>query len=233
MAHIPFILLIVAAITKRAQIPFSAWLPAAIAAPTPVSSLVHSSTLVTAGVYLIFRFSPLLGLMGGSKILLNLGLLTILIAGLSALYEIDIKKIIALSTLSQLGLIISTIGASLRVLAFFHLLAHAYFKALLFIVVGNSIHLSQDFQDLRKIAVRPERVPATLRFSLVANIRLCGIPFMAGFYSKDLIIELLAIGVSGAGILGGFLTAVGLTAAYTVRFLMVVSFNSEKIQPLI
>jgi NADH-ubiquinone oxidoreductase chain 5 len=117
-------------------------LPAAIAAPTPVSSLVHSSTLVTAGVYLIFRFENLLILLNINTLLLGLGCLTIFIARLRAFFEIDIKKIVALSTLRQLGVIITRLGAGFRILGFFHLLSHAFFKALLFIRAGNLIHRS-------------------------------------------------------------------------------------------
>lgn len=147
-------LVIVAACTKRAQIPFSAWLPAAIAAPTPVSSLVHSSTLVTAGVYLVIRFAESLRIRGLLEYLMFVGLATTTMAGFRALWELDIKKIVALSTLRQLGLIMATVGLGIYPLAFFHLLTHAYFKALLFISVGRIIHLSSDYQDLRKISAR-------------------------------------------------------------------------------
>jgi NADH-ubiquinone oxidoreductase chain 5 len=151
IAIYPVVLLILARITKRAQIPFSAWLPAAIAAPTPVSSLVHSSTLVTAGVYLVIRFQASLAINSlGRVTLIRLGTITIIIAGLSALSEIDIKKIVALSTLRQLGLIIRALGCDNWVVRYFHLLAHAYVKALLFIRVGTLIHSALDYQDIRK-----------------------------------------------------------------------------------
>jgi len=171
--------------TKRAQIPFSAWLPAAIAAPTPVSSLVHSSTLVTAGAYLIFRFSAIINL----YIIQFFGILTIIIAGLNALKEIDIKKIVALSTLSQLGLIVRALGVGLKFCIFFHLILHAYFKALLFISVGNIIHFSDDYQDLRKINFYENFQSLTLVFCLISNFSLIGFPFLSGFFSKDLILE--------------------------------------------
>ena len=103
------------------------------------------------------------------------------------------KKIVALSTLSQLGLIFCSIGLNLFNVTFFHLLTHAYFKAILFMAVGNSIHLSNDYQDLRKIGLCPNRLCSTIRFALVANIRLSGLPFLRGFYSKDLILELIRI----------------------------------------
>lgn len=178
------------------QVPFSAWLPAAIAAPTPVSALVHSSTLVTAGVYLLMRaggsIAPIL------DVVLFLGATTTIIAGVRALYEIDIKKVVALSTLSQLGIIICAIGLGLPKVAFFHLLAHAFFKAILFIGVGNTIHLSDSFQDLRQAGPLLRSSPATLGFIIVSNLRLCGVPFIAGFYSKDAIIECAASRGRGA-----------------------------------
>merc|ERR1712183_108276 len=126
-------IIIISACTKRAQIPFSAWLPAAIAAPTPVSALVHSSTLVTAGVYLLIRINFLLVQTRMGEILMVLGTMTIIMAGLAAILEIDIKKVIALSTLRQLGVIIIILGGGCPTLAYFHLLSHAYFKAILFI----------------------------------------------------------------------------------------------------
>lgn len=136
--------------TKRAQIPFSRWLPAAIAAPTPVSALVHSSTLVTAGVFLLIRFYPFLhSIKYFNTALLIFAVSTILIAGLSATTECDIKKIIALSTLSQLGIIITSLGLNIPQLAYFHILTHALFKALLFVCAGRFINSHLHAQDLR------------------------------------------------------------------------------------
>lgn len=139
-----------AAITKRAQIPFSRWLPAAIAAPTPVSALVHSSTLVTAGVFLLIRFYNFLHTLPHfNSIILFIAVSTIFIAGLRATTECDIKKIIALSTLSQLGIIITRIGLNMPNLAYFHIVTHALFKALLFICAGAFINEHLHTQDLR------------------------------------------------------------------------------------
>lgn len=183
-------LLVLARITKRAQIPFSAWLPAAIAAPTPVSSLVHSSTLVTAGVYLVVRFQASLTVNSFRvSLLLFIGTVTIFIAGVSALSEIDIKKIVALSTLRQLGLIMRAIGCSNWAISYFHLLTHAYVKALLFIRVGNLIHSTLDYQDLRKSSLSISSLPLSSSFLLCTNMRLCGFPFFSTFYSKDTWLE--------------------------------------------
>ena len=182
-------LVVLAAMTKRAQIPFSAWLPAAMAAPTPVSALVHSSTLVTAGVYLLIRFRPRLGGRVAEGGLLVLARLTIFMAGLGANFETDLKKIIALSTLSQLGVIITILSLGWAELAFFHLLAHALFKALLFIRAGSIIHSVGDYQDIRVIGRLVSYMPLRVIMINLANLALCGTPFLAGFYSKDLILE--------------------------------------------
>lgn len=183
------IFIILAAITKRAQIPFSSWLPAAIAAPTPVSALVHSSTLVTAGVYLLIRFFPLIIRSWIRKFLFYSGILTIIISRLGAIYEIDLKKIIALSTLRQLGLIITSLGIGLYTLAFFHLLTHALFKASLFLCAGRIIHLFSGSQDLRALKGVINYLPITSSCLLICSLSLGGTPFLSAFYSKDKIIE--------------------------------------------
>lgn len=211
--------LVLAAITKRAQIPFSAWLPAAISAPTPVSALVHSSTLVTAGIFILIRFHSLIVLDQGSVyLLLLIGTLTRFIGGIRALLEKDIKKIVALSTLSQLGIIIRILGIGIKDICFFHLVIHAFFKALLFITVGNLIHLSDNYQDLRKIKFSTTNICVSFRFMNIANFSLCGMPFIAGFYSKDLFLEICAIRNINIYILLIYFLSVGLTTLYTFRF---------------
>jgi len=180
-------LVILAALTKSAQIPFSAWLPAAIAAPTPISALVHSSTLVTAGVYLIVRFSEILGV---NRVLYFLSVTTIFMSGLGANFEIDLKKIIALSTLSQLGVMMIALSLGFLELAYFHLLMHALFKSLLFLCAGVCIHGFEDKQDIRVLGGVIERAPLTTFYFLGCSLALCGFPFMSGFYSKDTILEM-------------------------------------------
>lgn len=208
----------VCAMTKRAQIPFSAWLPAAMAAPTPVSSLVHSSTLVTAGVYLLIRFYASLNMFYYFCFFIFFsGVVTCFIASLAAIYEYDLKKIIALSTLSQLGVMIMALGLGFPMLAFFHLVTHALFKALLFICAGTIIHSGYNSQDIRFMGDLWSVMPSTCSAFNVANFALCGFPFMAGFYSKDLIVESFLC--SFIPLLTGLVMvlSVCLTSAYSVR----------------
>nr|ALO70379.1 NADH deshydrogenase subunit 5 [Bisnius sordidus] len=209
---------VLAALTKSAQIPFSSWLPAAMAAPTPVSSLVHSSTLVTAGVYLLIRFNSVLSsnLMMG---LLFIGSMTMFMAGLGANFEFDLKKIIALSTLSQLGLMMSILSLGEFDLAFFHLLAHALFKATLFMCAGCIIHNLNNCQDIRFMGGLVNHMPLTCCFFNISNLSLCGIPFLSGFYSKDLILEVLSMNFLNMYIYLLFFISTGLTVAYTSRLL--------------
>lgn len=209
-------LIVLAAFTKRAQIPFSSWLPAAIAAPTPVSSLVHSSTLVTAGVYLLIRFNFCFSI-ELKFIILFIGCFTIFISGIGACFEFDLKKIIALSTLSQLGLIIRILAIGDYNLAFFHLLTHALFKALLFICAGNIIHNFINCQDIRYIGSVSKFMPLTCIFLNIRNLSLCGLPFLSGFYSKDLIVEFISIQNLNFFIYIIFYISIGLTVCYRIR----------------
>lgn len=209
--------LMLAAITKRAQIPFSSWLPAAIAAPTPVSALVHSSTLVTAGVYLLIRFNILLSESNLGNLLLLISGLTIFISGLGANFEFDLKKIIALSTLSQLGLIMRILSIGFYKLAFFHLLTHALFKALLFMCAGSIIHNMNNRQDIRCIGGLCIHIPITSRCFNVANLALCGMPFLAGFYSKDLILEVVLLSYLNMFSFFLYFVSTGLTVCYSFR----------------
>jgi len=196
-------------------------LPAAIAAPTPVSALVHSSTLVTAGVFLLVRFySAFILIESFFYCLLLFSSITMLIAGMAAVFETDIKKVIALSTLSQLGVMMFRLARGLPVLAFFHLLTHALFKALLFIAAGSLIHLFFHVQDLRSLGNLAIQVPIVSSAMLASNLALIGFPFMAGFYSKDVILEqIIEWRVSGALVFIG-LGATFLTAVYSVRLII-------------
>nr|YP_006493389.1 NADH dehydrogenase subunit 5 [Stenopus hispidus]AEO18307.1 NADH dehydrogenase subunit 5 [Stenopus hispidus] len=211
-------LLVLAGMTKSAQIPFSAWLPAAMAAPTPVSALVHSSTLVTAGIYLIIRVSPILSEQV-TMILLLLASLTMFMAGLGANFEYDLKKIIALSTLSQLGVMMGILALGRVDLAFFHLLSHALFKALLFMCAGSVIHSVKDYQDIRFMGSLVSQMPLTTMCMNLANLSLCGTPFLAGFYSKDLILEIIFMSNINLIIFLLFVFSTGLTVCYTFRLI--------------
>nr|APC61804.1 NADH dehydrogenase subunit 5 [Papilio dardanus] len=225
MMKIISVLLIIAAMTKSAQIPFSSWLPAAMAAPTPVSALVHSSTLVTAGVYLLIRFNMMLIDMIFLKFLLLLAGLTMFMAGISANYEFDLKKIIALSTLSQLGLMMSILSMGMSDLAFFHLLTHAMFKALLFMCAGVVIHMMNDIQDIRYMGGISLYIPLTSLCLNISNLALCGLPFLAGFYSKDLILEMVSMSNLNLLIFFLYYLSTGLTMFYTIRLLFYLMVN--------
>jgi len=222
------ILLIIAAITKSAQIPFSMWLPIAIAAPTPVSALVHSSTLVTAGVYLIIRFREFLLSRNINMILYFLAILTIFMAGMIANVEFDLKKIIALSTLRQLGLIMITLRIGLRVVSFYHLLTHAIFKSMLFMCAGVVIHSIINNQDIRLFGNLKEIIPYTIICFFIANMALCGSPFISGFYSKDLIIEMIYDGKINLFMLILILVSLIFTVSYSVRLYYYMFFSNIK-----
>nr|AAN64178.1 NADH dehydrogenase subunit 5 [Thrips imaginis] len=222
---------LVASMTKSAQIPFSAWLPAAMAAPTPVSSLVHSSTLVTAGVYILIRFNYFLS-DSFKFFLMFISLLTMIMSGISGLLEFDLKKIIALSTLSQLGFMMTTISMGYSNLAFFHLITHASFKALLFMCAGLFIHSFFDNQDIRFFGLMNKNYSFSLAMFSVANFSLCGFPFLSGFFSKDLILELFLL--KTVGMFFFFLIILGtfLTVFYTFRLIFFLTFKNLFFFPL-
>nr|AHX97829.1 NADH dehydrogenase subunit 5 [Pseudognaptodon sp. QL-2014] len=220
-------LIMMASITKSAQIPFSSWLPLAMAAPTPVSSLVHSSTLVTAGVYLIIRFYYLMN-NNFLYFLMMLSCFTMLLAGYSAISEFDLKKIIALSTLSQLGLMISTISLNLPKLAFLHLINHAMFKSLLFLCSGILIHFYFNHQDIRFMSLMNLNLPLINLIFNIASFTLCGMPFLTGFYSKDLIIEMFLMNKFNLIIFIFMFFSMMFTIMYSFRLMFYLSFKQKK-----
>nr|ACC78205.1 NADH dehydrogenase subunit 5 [Sthenoteuthis oualaniensis]QSH90719.1 NADH dehydrogenase subunit 5 [Sthenoteuthis oualaniensis] len=220
--------IMIAGMTKSAQIPFSSWLPAAMAAPTPVSALVHSSTLVTAGVFLFIRFFNYLSTYYWFGVfMVYISILTTIMSGVCALYEYDMKKIIALSTLSQLGVMMMSLGLGLPMLALFHLYTHAMFKALLFMCGGNIIHCFSGKQDMRQINNVSKLLPVTSTFLNISNMALCGMPFLAGFYSKDLIIEGLIVGNINVITMVLGLFGVCLTVLYSMRFSFYIIWGNE------
>jgi len=222
-------LVILGRITKRAQIPFSAWLPAAMTAPTPVSALVHSSTLVTAGVYVIFRFSESI-VRRWSFFLLCVSSITLLIAGLGAGFEVDLKKVIALSTLRQLGIIILILSVGGYFICIFHLVVHAMFKALIFICAGFFIYTSGGIQDSRFLSSLWVKYPFVSSWIGVSCLSLIGLPFIGGFYSKDLILEMCVVwGIGWFGIIM-IIGPTFCTAFYRVRLLSRL-FNRVDVSP--
>nr|YP_002456392.1 NADH dehydrogenase subunit 5 [Atractomorpha sinensis]ABX11512.1 NADH dehydrogenase subunit 5 [Atractomorpha sinensis] len=230
--RIILILIILASMTSSAQIPFSAWLPAAMAAPTPVSALVHSSTLVTAGVYLLIRFNFLLMDLGLSWILLFVGCLTMFMSGLGANFEFDLGSIIALSTLSQLGLMFGILSMGYYEVAFFHLLTHALFKALLFMCAGSIIHNVNNCQDIRYLGSIVYFMPLTSISFNVSILSLCGFPFLAGFYSKDLILELVSLSWVNFLIFFIYFFSTGLTASHSFRLYYYSMFGDNNYFPV-
>jgi len=216
------IIVVLVSFTKSAQVPFSGWLPAAMSAPTPVSALVHSSTLVTAGVYLLFRFYPFT-----SRFVVWVGLFTSLLAGSAAFFECDLKKIIALSTLSHLGLMILSLGLGERSLCFAHLNTHAAFKALLFIGVGTAIHSGFGSQEARSCAAISFSSPFILLSLVVAVLSMCGFTFLSGWVSKEAILGACVNSHSGLFLLAFFYLRIAFTLAYSYRLIQILSDTGQ------
>nr|YP_009024139.1 NADH dehydrogenase subunit 5 [Whitmania laevis]AGL34595.1 NADH dehydrogenase subunit 5 [Whitmania laevis] len=212
-------LILGAGMTKSAQIPFSSWLPAAMAAPTPVSALVHSSTLVTAGVFLLIRFYDFLYCFNYfNTVLLLVSIMTMVMSGLAASVEWDMKKIIALSTLSQLGLMMMTLSLNMLDLAYLHMVSHALFKALLFICAGNLIMNFFHSQDLRWMGNLSLQMPLTSLSILLSSMAMGGFPFLSSFYTKDQILELLIYNSWSVSVVVLMYVSIGITVFYSLRF---------------
>ncbi|MGA2654526.1 MAG: NADH-quinone oxidoreductase subunit L, partial [Gammaproteobacteria bacterium] len=225
------ILLFIGAMGKSAQIPLHVWLPDSMEGPTPISALIHAATMVTAGVFMVARLSPLFELSEVARsFIVCTGALTAIAMGLVGIVQNDIKRVIAYSTLSQLGYMIVAVGVSAYSVGMFHLMTHAFFKALLFLAAGSVIMAMHHQQDLRHMGGLRKYMPITFATALIGAIALCGLPPFAGFYSKDILIEAVHFAVLPGATFAYYALLIGVfvTAMYTFRMIFLAFFGKER-----
>ena len=231
MATLIALLLLGGAVGKSAQLPLQTWLPDAMAGPTPVSALIHAATMVTAGVYLIARMQGLyLESADAQHVVAVVGLLTLLISSFTALAQTDIKRILAYSTMSQIGYMFMALGVGAWSAAIFHLMTHAFFKALLFLSAGSVILALHHEQDIFKMGGLRKKLPVPFISMAIGSLGLVAFPFTSGFFSKDAIL-LTAWQNAGWVFWGGGLLAAGLTALYTTRMMVIAFFGETRTEP--
>jgi NADH-quinone oxidoreductase subunit L len=225
------ILLFIGAMGKSAQFPLHVWLPDSMEGPTPISALIHAATMVTAGIFMVARMSPLFELSPTAlSVVLIIGAITAFFMGLLGIVMNDIKRVVAYSTLSQLGYMTVALGASAYAAGMFHLMTHAFFKALLFLAAGSVIIAMHHEQDMRKMGGLRKYMPVTYWTALIGALALCGIPPFAGFFSKDTILEAVreshtpGAGIAYAAVLSGVL----ITALYTFRMIFMTFHGKER-----
>ena len=225
------ILLFVGAMGKSAQVPLHVWLPDSMEGPTPISALIHAATMVTAGIFMVARMSPLFELSSTAlSFVIVIGAITALFMGFLGIVQNDIKRVVAYSTLSQLGYMTVALGASAYSVAIFHLMTHAFFKALLFLAAGSVIIGMHHDQDIRNMGGLRKYMPITWITSLIGSLALIGTPLFAGFYSKDMIIEAVKLStVPGAGFAYfAVMAGVFVTAFYSFRMYFLVFHGEER-----
>jgi NADH-quinone oxidoreductase subunit L len=225
------ICLFIGAMGKSAQFPLHVWLPDSMEGPTPISALIHAATMVTAGIFMVARMSPLFELSDTAlSFVMVIGAITALFMGFLGIVQNDIKRVVAYSTLSQLGYMTVALGASAYSVAIFHLVTHAFFKALLFLAAGSVIIGMHHEQDIRKMGGLWRHMPITYAVSLLGSLALIGMPFFSGFYSKDMIIEAVKFSSQGpaAVVYPMLLLGVFVTAFYSFRMFFMVFHGSPR-----